>query len=69
MLSDKDVWEYANTIKGAPLGEIEDERARCVECGATVWLERVLECYQQAIEPECGHSWMMYQFDGQYVLG
>ena len=44
------------------------DRARCVECGRTVPLEAVRDCYRQGIEPECGHSWMMYQFDGQYVL-
>ena len=48
--------------------EAQEDRARCVECGTTVPLGAVIECYQQAIEPECLHSWLMYQFDGQYVL-
>ncbi len=51
------------------LEEMVMHRARCVECGRTVQLQAVYDCYVQAIEPECGHSWMMYQFDGQYVLG
>ena len=46
----------------------EPEQARCVECGTLVSLEVVYNCCQQAIEPTCGHSWWMYQHDGQYVL-